>query len=87
MAKKRALDFVVAVNAAYRPANKSWTRLLPESGRAEMEEVRHEWSNGKLAGVPIVVVYRGIVNRCKEEGWPAPKSETTIVRWLRSQSS
>jgi hypothetical protein len=49
-----------------------------------MEEIRQAWQSGSLQGVQILSVFKGIVARCKEESWPAPKSETTILRWLRS---
>jgi hypothetical protein len=87
MAKKSAAMACIlaaAEEAKSRKPNKQWTRLLPPEGQAEMEEIRREWNAGSLQGVEIVVVHRGIVARCKEESWPAPKSETTIMRWLRS---
>jgi hypothetical protein len=91
MAKKSssAMTCVLAAAEAARsqPLNKRWTRFLPPEGQAEMAEIRREWQCGRLQGVQIVVVYRGIVARCMEEKWPAPKSETTIMRWLRSSDS
>jgi hypothetical protein len=87
MAKKSsAMAFVLAADEAAKKnrPNKTWTRHLPQHARDEMEEIRQAWQSGSLQGVQILSVFNGIVARCKEESWPAPKSETTILRWLRS---
>lgn len=86
MPKKSVMACILAADEAakkHRP-NKWWTRLLPPHGQQEMEEIRRAWNSGSLQGVQVLSVFRGIVARCKEESWPAPKSESTILRWLRS---
>jgi hypothetical protein len=86
MSKKSAMASVLAAAEAAKHTrpNRSWTKFLPPNAVAEMDEIRKEWNTGRLQGVQIIDVFRGIVARCKEESWPAPKSETTIMRWLRS---
>ena len=86
MAKKSALACVLAAaeEAKKSRPNKTWTRHLPPHAQQEMEEIKKEWNGGSLKGIPMLAVFHGIVARCKEESWPAPRSETTINRWLRS---
>jgi hypothetical protein len=86
MAKKLSLmDHIIAANEfAGKSGCKSWFSKLPANAQRELEEIKKVWAAGGLHGVQIVVIWRGIVARCKEESWPAPKSETTINRWLRS---
>jgi hypothetical protein len=90
MAKKSAAMACVlaAVEVAKKSRpNKTWTKWLPQHGREEMEGIRREWREGSLQGAPMSAVFHGIVAACKENSWPAPKSETTINRWLRSSDT
>jgi len=83
--KKTAIDFVLAANATAKVGGqKNWLSRLPDEGKKEMAEIKKEWTSGCLKGIQCVVVFRGIVARCEEESWQPPKSETTILRWLRS---
>lgn len=86
MPKKSAIAAVIKAHedALKSSATKSWFDRLPPACREEMAEIKREWLGGRLQGVPMSAVFKGVVARCKEESWPAPKSVSTIHRWLQS---
>lgn len=77
-----AIALVMAATASRARPPQTWVDRLPQDGQREMEELRQAWRSGPLKGTPITHVFDGVVQRCKEESWPAPKSTNTIKRWL-----
>jgi hypothetical protein len=85
MAKRSAL---AALDAAikYSQVNgpkRSWFSRLPKEAQHDFAEIKSRHIAGHYQGVAFSTIHKAVVARCKEEGWPEPKSESTIERWLR----
>jgi hypothetical protein len=77
-----ALDAAIKASQENQP-NRSWFSRLPKEAQREFGNIRAKYVSGEIAHVAISTIYRAIVNVCKENGWQAPKSPSTIQRWLK----
>jgi hypothetical protein len=86
MAKRSAL---AALDAAIKHSQdngpqRSWFSRLPKEAQQDFAEIKSRHAAGQYRGVSVAIIHRAAIARCKEEGWPEPKSVGTIRDWLNS---
>lgn len=87
--KKKTASFADAIkqeilHTEANPPKKSWYSKLPPAAQEDFADLKRRFMAGEYEGVDLAVIYRGVVARCKEAKWPIPKSDGTVVRWLRT---
>lgn len=87
--KKKTASFAEAIkqeikHAEANPPKKSWYSKLPPAAQEDFADLKRRFLAGEYEGVDLAVIYRGVVARCKEAKWPIPKSDGTVLRWLRT---
>ena len=90
MAKQSsAVDFVLAQAAELykNQPKRSWFSKLPKDAQQRLDEIKQAFRDGKFSGMPYSVVCTAIENLLKEQKWPVPQNQDTILRWLRSSAT
>jgi hypothetical protein len=89
MPKLSTVDFVLErANAVMgKQYKRSWFSKLPPDAQKRLSEIKAAYTDGKFAGVSYSALCQAITDLLKEQKWPVPGNQDTILRWLRSSGT